>query len=71
MSKTYKYIDQKGIPFKKLANFSFKIQEDDIINRLNIKSDESSDKIIKKGELIISTHKHPNVKVPDFQINSN
>jgi len=66
MSKIYNYIDQKGIPFKKLASFSIRIQEDDILNRLNIESDETTDKIIKKGELIISTHKHPNIKVPDF-----
>ena len=66
MSKIYNYIDQKGIPFKKLASFSIRIQEDDILNRLNIESDETKDKIIMKGELIISTHNHPNVKAPDF-----
>ena len=66
MSKIYNHIDQKGIPFKKLASFSIKIQEDDILNRLNIESDETTDKIIKKGELILSTHNHPNLKVPDF-----
>jgi hypothetical protein len=66
MSKIYNYIDQKGIPFKKLASFSIRIQEDDILNRLNIEFDETTDKIINKGELIISTHNHPNVKAPDF-----
>ena len=66
MAKIYNYIDQKGIPFKKLASFSIRIQEDDILNRLNIESDETTDKIINKGELIISTHNHPNVKAPDF-----
>jgi hypothetical protein len=66
MSKIYNYIDQKGIPFKKLASFSIRIQEDDILNRLNIESDETTDKIINKGELIISTHNQPNVKAPDF-----
>lgn len=66
MIQIYNYIDQQGIPFKKLACFSIKIQEDDILNRLEIESDETADKIIKKGELIISTHKHPNVKAPDF-----
>ena len=50
MSKIYNYIDQKGIPFKKLASFSIRIQEDDILNRLNIESDETTDKIIKKGD---------------------
>ncbi|WP_130287870.1 hypothetical protein [Aquimarina brevivitae] len=66
MSKIYNYIDQKGIPFKKLASFSIRIQEDDILNRLKIESDETTDRIINKGELIISTHNHPNVKAPDF-----
>ena len=66
MSKIYNYIDQNGIPFKKLASFSIRIQEDDILNRLQIESDETADKIIKKGELIFSTHNQPNVKAPDF-----
>jgi len=66
MLQIYSYIDQQGIPFKKLASFSIKIQEDDILNRLEIESDETTDKIIKKGELIISTHKHPNVNAPNF-----
>ena len=66
MSKIYNYIDQKGIPFKKLDNCSIKIQEDNILNRLNIESDETTDKIINKGELIISTHNHFNIKAPDF-----
>ena len=66
MSKIYNYIDQNGIPFKKLASFSIRIQEDDILNRLQVESDETADKIIKKGDLIFSTHKHPNVKAPDF-----
>ncbi|MFD0963532.1 hypothetical protein [Pseudofulvibacter geojedonensis] len=66
MSKIYNYIDLKGIPFKKLASFSIKIEEDDILNRLNIESDETTDRIINKGELIISTHNHSNVKTPDF-----
>ena len=44
MAKIYNYIDKKGIPFKKLAIFSIKIQEDDILNRLNIESDETTDK---------------------------
>jgi hypothetical protein len=66
MSKIYNHIDHKGIPFKKLASFSIKIQEDGILNRLNIESDETTNKIIKKGELILSTHSHPNLKVPDF-----
>lgn len=66
MTKIYNYIDKKGIPFKKLASFSIKIQEDDILKRLNIESDETTDKIIHKGELIISTHNHPNLKAPDF-----
>ena len=57
---------RKGFHLKKLASFSIKIQEDDILNRLNIESDETTDKIIKKGELILSTHNHPNLKVPDF-----
>ena len=66
MSKIYNYIDKNGIPFKKLAFFSIRIQEDDILNRLQVESDETADKIIKKGELIFSTHSHPNVIVPDF-----
>jgi hypothetical protein len=66
MLQIYSYIDQQGIPFKKQASFSIKIQEDDILNRLEIESDETTDKIIKKGELIISTHKHPDVKAPNF-----
>lgn len=66
MDKIYKYIDQKGIPFKKLAVTEVRIQDDDILNRLNIESDETTDKIIQKGELIISTHNHSNVKTPDF-----
>lgn len=66
MSEIYNYIDQKGVPFKKLTSFSIRIQEDDILNRLNIESDETTDKIINKGELIISTHNHPDVKAPDF-----
>ncbi len=66
MDKIYKYIDQKGIPFKKLASFSVKIQKNDILNKLNIESDETTDKIIQKGELIISAHNHPNVKAPNF-----
>lgn len=66
MSQIYNFIDQKGIPFKKLARVSIRVQEDDILNRLNIESDETTDKIIKKGELIISTHNHPNVKAPGF-----
>ena len=48
MSKIYNYIDQKGIPFKKLASFSIRIQEDEILNRIKIESDETADKIIKK-----------------------
>lgn len=66
MSNIYNYIDQQGIPFKKLSSFSIMIQEDDILNRLKIESDETASKIIKKGELIISTHIHPDVKAPDF-----
>jgi len=66
MLKTYNYIDQKGIPFKKLTNYNIKIQEDDILNRLNIESDETANRIIKKGELIISTHNHVDIKEPDF-----
>jgi hypothetical protein len=66
MDNIYNYIDQNGIPFKKLAGFSFRIQEDNILNRLNIEFDETTDKIIQKGELIISTHNHPNIKAPDF-----
>jgi hypothetical protein len=66
MTKIYNYIDKKGIPFKKLASFSIKIQEDYILNRLNIEFNETTDKIIKKGELIISTHSHPNLITPDF-----
>lgn len=66
MTKIYNYIDQKGIPFKKLASFSNRIQEDDILSRLNVESDETTDKIIKKGDLIISSHVHHNVKAPDF-----
>lgn len=66
MSKIYNYIDQKGIPFKKLTNYNIKIQEDDILNRLNIESDETANRIIKKGELIISTHNHVDIKEPDF-----
>jgi len=34
MLQIYSYIDQQGIPFKKQASFSIKIQEDDILNRL-------------------------------------
>jgi len=49
MDKIYNYIDKKGIPFKKLASFSIRIQENDILNRLNIESDETTDKIIQKG----------------------
>lgn len=66
MFKIYNYIDQNGIPFKTLTNISVRVQEDDILKRLEIEADETTDKIIKKGELIISTHKHPDVKVPDF-----
>jgi len=66
MLKIYNYIDQKGIPFKKLTNYNIKIQEDDILNRLNIESDETANRIIKKGELIISTHNHVDIKEPDF-----
>lgn len=66
MNKIYNYIDKEGIPFKKLANFSIKVQEDDILNRLNIESDETKDKIIKKGKLIISTHNHHDIKAPNF-----
>lgn len=66
MSEIYHYIDQKGIPFKKLSSSSIRIQEDDILNRLNIESDETTDKIINRGELIISTHNHINIKAPDF-----
>lgn len=66
MSKIYYYIDQKGIPFKKLAKLSIRIQENDILNRLGVESEETTDKFITKGELIISTHNHPDLKAPDF-----
>jgi hypothetical protein len=66
MSNIYNYIDHNGIPFKNLTSVSIRIQEDDILNRLQIESDETVDKIIKKGELIFSTHNHQNIKVPDF-----
>lgn len=66
MSKIYSFIDKEGIPFKKLASFSIRVQKDDILNRLSIEADETTDKIINKGELIISTHNHPDVKTPDF-----
>ena len=66
MLKIYKYIDQKGIPFIKLINISIRIYEDDFVNRFRIESDETANKIIKKGELIISTHNHINIIEPDF-----
>lgn len=66
MLHIYNYIDQQGIPLKELAIISIKIQEDSILNQLKNESDEKTDRIIKKGELIISTHKHHNVKAPDF-----
>ncbi|ARV10184.1 hypothetical protein BTO05_11255 [Winogradskyella sp. PC-19] len=62
----YNYIDQTGIPFKKLDCFSVRVQERNILNKLKIESDETTNKIINKGELIISTHNHPNIKAPDF-----
>lgn len=66
MLKIYHYIDQKGIPFKTLSSSSIRIQENDILNRLKIESDESTKRIIKKGELIISTHNHTKIREPDF-----
>jgi hypothetical protein len=66
MSKVYNFIDQKGIPFKKLSIFSIRVQQDDILNRLKIESDETANKVIKKGDLIISTHNHPDEKAPVF-----
>jgi hypothetical protein len=66
MSKIYHYLDLEGIPFKKLDIFSIRIQEYDILNKIKIDSDESADKIIKQGDLIISTHNHPNIKEPVF-----
>ena len=66
MSNIYNYIDQKGIPFKKLTSYTIKIQDNEILNRLNIESDETANRIIKKGELIISTHNHINIKEPNF-----
>lgn len=66
MLKIYNYIDEKGIPFKKLTSFSIGVQENDIIKRLSIESDETANRIIKKGELIISTHKQSNIIEPNF-----
>ena len=51
MSKIYNYIDQKGIPFKKLTSYNIKIQEDDILNKLNIESDETANRKIKKRRI--------------------
>ena len=66
MSDIYKFIDKNGVPFKKLASFSLKIHKKDILKRLELDADESANKVIKKGELIFSTHHHINLKVPDF-----
>jgi len=71
MSIIYNYIDQNGIPFKKLDAFSIIIQEDNIINRLKTQQDASTDKIFKKGELIISNHRHYSIKRPDLPIKFN
>lgn len=66
MSNIYKFIDQEGIPFKKFACFAIKIQEDDILKRLELEADQTTDKVIKKGELIISTHNFPFANEPNF-----
>jgi hypothetical protein len=66
MSEIYNYIVQNEIPFKRLASFSIRIQEDDILNKLQVESDKTAEKIIKKGLLTFSTPNQPNVKVPDF-----
>jgi hypothetical protein len=66
MSEIYNYIDQNGIPFKRLASFSIRIQEDNILNKLQVESDKTAEQIIKKGSLIFSTPNQPNVKAPGF-----
>lgn len=66
MNEVYKFIDQNGIPFKKLASFSINVQENNLLNRLRIENDKSTNNIINKGQLIVSTHNHPNIKVPFF-----
>jgi hypothetical protein len=66
MPEIYNYIDQNEIPFKRLASFSIRIQEDNILNKLQVESDKTAEQIIKKGLLTFSTPNQPNVKVPDF-----
>jgi hypothetical protein len=48
MSKIYNYIDQNEIPFKRLTSFSIRIQEDNILNKLQVESDKTAEQIIKK-----------------------
>jgi hypothetical protein len=66
MSEIYNCIDQNEIPFKRQASFSIRIQEDNILNKLQVESDKTAEQIIKKGSLIFSTPNQPNVKAPDF-----
>jgi hypothetical protein len=66
MPEIYNYIDQNEIPFKRLASFSIRIQEDNILNKLQVESDKTAEQIRKKGSLIFSTPNQPNVKAPDF-----
>jgi hypothetical protein len=64
MQEVFKYLDKNGIPFRKQGSLSIQIQEDDLLNRLRIENDESTDKIFYKGGVIASTHHHANIKVP-------
>jgi len=66
MPQIYNYFDQNGISFKKLIINSINAQEDDILTRIQLESDETTKRIIKKGDLILSTHNHMNVKIPSL-----
>lgn len=71
MINIYNFLDNEGIPFKKNSSLSLRFQEDDILNRFNIDSEETFDKFFNKGELIVSTYTHQDEKVPDFPIGFN
>jgi len=64
MLEVFKYLDQNGIPFRKLGGLSIQIQEDDQLNRIRVENDESTDKIHYKGGLIASIHHHVDIKAP-------
>lgn len=64
MQEVFNYLDKNGIPFRKQGSLSIQIQEDNLLNRLSVENDESTDKISYKGGLIASTHHHSNIKVP-------